>query len=258
MLDVTEYEHLDGYDPSTIPEDREFKTQLTCQIKAEDVDNKGTFKGYAAWFGNLDSWDDVIVPGAFKKTLRQDRKDVKILYQHDSWTPIGLPISMEEDDKGLLTEGELHLDYEPANQAHILLKGGLIDKLSIGFSADPKKQKFVEEDGKRIRYLQEIKLWEYSLVTFAANPKAKILSVKAARDPRQLERILIEQWGFSHKAAKYLASRHRFDALCDAAVSEPSPHKTHFDALCDAAASEKVLRELCDCLKHANRTIFST
>ena len=248
------FENFDGYSPEAIPEDRERKS-FVCEIKADDVDDLGYFKGYAAYFNNLDSWDDIIIPGAFKKTLKKHGKDVVVLYQHDSWTPIGLPISMEEDQKGLMTESRLILDLDDPQKAHILMKNRLIKRLSIGYYADPKKQKYIEENGKRIRELNEItQLFEFSPVTFAANPKAKITSVKSIDDLRALEQWLIAE-GISRRAAKYLASRHQFDAQCDAAGSKPIG--TKFDALRDAATAKETLQDLCDCLKTANRTIFT-
>ena len=39
------------------------------ELKADDIEESGIFKGYGSVFGNKDSHWDVVMPGAFTKTL---------------------------------------------------------------------------------------------------------------------------------------------------------------------------------------------
>ena len=60
-----------------------------------------TIEGYAATFGNLDRVKDIIHPGAFTKTLNERGNKVRLLWQHDQKEPIGRPLEIREDDRGL-------------------------------------------------------------------------------------------------------------------------------------------------------------
>lgn len=136
------------------------------------------FTGYASVFGNEDSYGDVIEQGAFRKTLAENGHRVKILWQHDPYTPIGKPDAMREDAVGLYTEGVLGRSQQ-AVDAGLLLEDEIVDELSIGFNP----VKFAMREGSRSggRALQEVRLWEYSPVTWAANDLATITGVKDAQ-----------------------------------------------------------------------------
>ena len=55
---------------------------------SEDEDNM-VIEGYGAYFGNADSYNDIIVKGAFKKTLNENKGRIAFCYQHDFYNPIG-------------------------------------------------------------------------------------------------------------------------------------------------------------------------
>ena len=58
------------------------------KFAAADGAEAMTFKGYGAIFGNVDSYGDVIVQGAFKRTLRDAKRDNNLpamLLQHGGW-----------------------------------------------------------------------------------------------------------------------------------------------------------------------------
>lgn len=136
------------------------------------------FTGYASVFGNEDSYGDVIEPGAFRKTLQENAHRIKVLWQHDPYTPIGKPDVAREDAIGLYTEATLGRSAA-AVDAGLLLEDEIVDELSIGFSP----VKFAMREGSRSgsRTLQEVRLWEYSPVTWAANDLATITGVKDAQ-----------------------------------------------------------------------------
>lgn len=147
-----------------------------CPLSLKDVGENGFFKGYASVFHELDSHKDIILPGAFTKSLKDKKrgKEVKLLWQHHTDEPIGSFSRIEEDSKGLYVEGTLALDVRRGKEAYTLLKTGALSGLSIGYTA--KASHFDPKTG--YRYLTEVDLWEVSMVTFPANPKASITQVK--------------------------------------------------------------------------------
>jgi len=148
----------------------------TVSFEIKEVDEEtGVFTGYAATFSKKpDSYGDIIEPGAFAKTLKEAGNRVKILWNHNTLEPIGKPDELLEDDKGLLVKGKLSLGVQRAKEVLSLMKDGVITEMSIGY--DTLKESW--QDG--IRHLQEVRLWDVSPVTFAANPEAVVMSVKKA------------------------------------------------------------------------------
>jgi uncharacterized protein len=123
--------------------------------------NQGEFSGYASLFDKKDMDNDIVLKGAFKKSLlRKPACNVRMLFQHDPKTPIGSWIDIHEDKRGLWAHGRLNLEVARARELHSLLSHGGIDGLSIGFKAREAKVK------NGVRHLIEIDLWEISIVTF--------------------------------------------------------------------------------------------
>lgn len=167
------------------------------QFKAEDVDTESRIiSGYASTY-DLDQGGDIIVRGAFQKTLEINAKRVKVLWQHNSQMPIGRPVKMEEDERGLYVESYIAKTRQ-GDEALELAKEGIIDAMSIGYMVNESDYK---EDG--VRVIKELTLMEYSLVTWGMNEQALITGVKSA-DVRNLELILREA-GYSRSQAKAIA-----------------------------------------------------
>jgi len=184
------------------------------EVKAES--EPGTFSGYGAIFGNEDLQGDVLRKGAFTETLSEWRDRGKfppMLLQHggmggfnapspDSLLPVGEWLDMREDGRGLPVKGRLFaLGTERGQYIYEGLKAGSLDGLSIGYKTREKI------DGTRAgepdRILTNVDLWEVSIVTFPANPKARISSVKAltSDERRELEDRLRDA-GLSRSDAK--------------------------------------------------------
>lgn len=138
---------------------------------------KNTFEGYAAAFNNKDSHNDIIEPGAFAKTLKESTNRIKVLWQHDTWSPIGIPTEMYEDNKGLYVRAKIS-QTQQGKDALILMKDGVINELSIGYNAI--KHMMDEETG--VRHLKELKLMEFSPVTWASNDQAIITGAKQSME----------------------------------------------------------------------------
>lgn len=131
----------------------------------------GRFRGLGSVYGVLDLHGDVVMKGAFEKTLKAKGGKVPLLWQHDTGNPIGVA-NLEDGRDGLLVEGELDLDIPEGRRAFSGMKRGYLKGLSIGY--DTKREEF--RNGRR--ELHEIDLWEMSVVTFGANPQATITTVK--------------------------------------------------------------------------------
>ena len=188
------------------------------KFAGEEGEEGRTFTGYGAVFGNLDSYGDVIEKGAFKKTIREAKRSGNwpaMLMQHGGWaisaddlTPVGIYTKLEEDDNGLLVEGVL-AKSQRAQEALELLKmkpRPALSGLSIGYRA--KKFTVGTKPEEPRRTLHEVELVEISLVTFPANPKARIGSVKSegGLTIRDAEGALREA-GFSSNEAKAIVAK---------------------------------------------------
>jgi uncharacterized protein len=186
--------------------------QVAFKIKATKDD--GTFSGYGSVFGVADAYRDIVMPGAFAKTLANWKAQDALppcLWQHKPDQPIGPFTMMAEDGKGLYVEGKLLIDdVKKAREAHALLKSGTIRGMSIGYDIPDGG---IEYDSKANVYrLSEVELWECSLATFPANVEATVTSVKAilksGRNPTlpEFEELLRDAAGFSRKQATAIAS----------------------------------------------------
>lgn len=184
---------------------------VALDVKA--IGEDGSIEGYGSIFGNVDSYGEIVLPGAFTQSLVDAKRkglSIKMLWQHDSEKPIGVWEDLAEDAKGLWAKGRLAVGVSPlASEVHGLLKMGALDGLSIGYrtiDADPHPTK------PGIINLKTLALREVSIVTFAANDRARIESVKhmlgAGGLPtvREFEGVLRDA-GFSKALAAAIASK---------------------------------------------------
>jgi HK97 family phage prohead protease len=167
----------------------------------------GAFEGYASVFGVVDLGADVVERGAFAKSLTTRKP--KMLWQHDSAQPIGVWEAVAEDDHGLFVKGRLIPDVEKGREALALLKAGAIDSMSIGYRTIEAES--ATANGRGVRKLTEIDLFEISLVTFPMLPDAKVTDVKSIATERDFERFLRDA-GYSRSEATAI-TLHGFKAL---------------------------------------------
>jgi HK97 family phage prohead protease len=135
-------------------------------------DKLGQFSGRASVYGVVDSYNDVVMPGAFTKSLEALAGRIPVLNQHNPSDVIGYA-SLKDSDTALLADGQLVLELASAKDAYTRLQHGLIDGISIGYEV------LSDAYVNGVRQLQEIKLWEISLVTFPANAFARVTDVKS-------------------------------------------------------------------------------
>jgi hypothetical protein len=189
---------------------------------ADDGGATGTFEGYGAVFGNLDSYGDVIQKAAFKDTLKEWKKAKRLppmLVQHGGWMmtdqdalPVGKWMEMEEDDHGLKVKGRLiNLDTESGKRIYGAMREGVLDGMSIGYRAKEFAVGTKPEEPRRT--LKKIDLVELSVVTFPANGAARVSQVKSADELKveikklaDLADFLREVGGLSKSAAEAVCS----------------------------------------------------
>lgn len=155
------------------------------KIKAAGDDlSPGQFTGYAAVFGNIDSYGDVILRGAFAETLTTDYADgvgVPCYWAHQMNNPhmnIGSTVEAREDGHGLFVKVQLDLDTETGAQVHRLIEQGRVRQMSFAF--DVEDGGWGERDGEPVYELRKLKLHEVSVVPVGANQETELLAVKAA------------------------------------------------------------------------------
>ena len=135
------------------------------------IDAEGRFAGYASAFGLVDESGDVVMPGAFSRSLaRRGKGGVRMLFQHDPKEPVGTWEAIREDSFGLWVEGRLVPGVPRADALRRLIERRAIDGLSIGF----RTIRSTREGKGSQRKLWQIDLWEISIVTFPMLDRARI------------------------------------------------------------------------------------
>lgn len=171
------------------------RKQIRFDVKADGETR--VISGRGSVFGNVDNGGDVVLPGAFARSIASGKK-VAMLWQHDSREVIGVWTKITEDAAGLNVEGVL-ADTPRGNEAYALLKMGAIDGLSIGYRT------LDSEWRDDVRAIKEAELWEVSVVTFPMNEEARVDAVKAAAmTERDMERKLTQDAGLSRSVARRL------------------------------------------------------
>ena len=154
-----------------------------CEFKSDD-DAAGTFELYAACFGNVDRQGDIIEPGAFDNLAEFVRDGWIALNHRSSDLPVGLPEAATQDARGLLVAGRFH--STPDGQACRTVvrerkAAGKAVKCSIGYAVND--EAYEKRDGRTIRRIKKLSVYEVSFVNLPANPVAEVTSVKGATPP---------------------------------------------------------------------------
>lgn len=153
------------------------RIEKVFEVRAID-DKPGAFTGYASVFDVVDSYGTVFDKGAFKKTLKEHKGQLPIVWMHDVYSPIGLA-RVKEDDKGLWVEGQLDLDVEKGRDVYSGMQKGYITEMSHSFASV--KSATTSEEGEDILHYKEVRSFEVSPTTtnFASNSEAQIVSVRS-------------------------------------------------------------------------------
>lgn len=150
----------------------------TIDLAIKSIDEQtGTIEGYGAWFGNVDDYGDVIMPGAFTKSLAT--RMPKMLFAHDTTQPIGVWDEAKEDAHGLYLKGRFS-NTAQGQDVRALVQMRALDSMSIGYRTVD-----AEYNGST-RILKELDLREVSIVSIPANEKAVVTSAKSASEQNGL------------------------------------------------------------------------
>lgn len=173
----------------------EFKN---LSIAMSDDDELGVFRGWASLYDVVDSYNEIVVSGAFTKTLQESNGVYPLCWFHDIQEPLGITIA-QDDQEGLLIEGHLNLAVKSAREKYGLMKQGAVRGLSIGFKT------IKDEWDDNVRILKEIKLYETSLLpmNMQACPGAEITDVKqkSSLELLDLYRLGVDEAGRRHRAS---------------------------------------------------------
>lgn len=223
--------------------------KLTIPLEIKTLQQR-EFAGYGSVFGNTDLGGDIVVRGAFARTLAEKKRDRQLpamFWMHDPSRVPGKWLDMEEDKHGLAVKGEL-AETPLGDEIRTLLKMEAVRGLSIGYIP-----KDVDYDKEGNRLIKEVDLWEVSVVSLPMNPLAQVAHAKSRLSAlgeyvptiREFERHLRDV-GCSQSVAKRLIAK-LFDEGDDTGtVPEPQRDATKVDDDADvisllAALDEKLL-----------------
>lgn len=174
-------------------------------LDVKDVGEDGSIEGLAAAYNNVDFGGDVILPGAFTKTLK-GRKSLPMLLYHDQRMPVGVWTEFQDSAKGLTLKGRISTKTTLGAEAHALAIDGALAGLSIGYRST--KERYTD----KARELIEVGLHEASLVSIPMNERALITNVKEILaggnlpTVREFEEFLRDAGGFSKSKSAAIAS----------------------------------------------------
>jgi HK97 family phage prohead protease len=177
-------------------------------LDVKSVGEDGVFSGYGSVFHVEDRQKEIVLPGAFAKSLGRAKSSGEMpamLRSHNPDRPIGVWTDMKEDSRGLYVEGRLLInDVQDARETHALMKARAMRGLSIGYASE------IGDMVKGVWNIADVDLMEVSVVAIPANPVAQIDTVKSwgGQKPSlsQFEDFLREAGGFSRSEAKAIAS----------------------------------------------------
>ena len=160
------------------------------KIKDIDISN-ATVTGYFSKFGNIDSDNDMIIKGAFKKTIiergPQGKNQIWFLQDHD-WTKLlSKPNVLKEDNFGLYYEAKVNDKISYAKDALILMSDGHYTEHSFAF------QTIKDEKKENYRELQELKMYEGSIVALGANSETPFMGFKNCKTNESKSHFLIKE-----------------------------------------------------------------
>ncbi len=161
----------------------------TYSVKAEEEGGGWIVEGYASVFeSEPDSYGDIVYKGAFNKTLKErlPRSKVRFFWEHS--TPLGVPLSVEEDDYGLKVRARISKTALGAD-VKTLVEDGAVGDFSFGYDLPGDKNKPNAHGGLDIH---EVRLYEFSLVGIGAADDAVLTGVKSLASDQAAIRAELE------------------------------------------------------------------
>lgn len=173
-----------------------YSTKGAFELK--DMDSqKRQVAVYLSTFDTIDSDNDMIMPGAFTKSLEErgvnspSNRKIAFLRHHNWEMQIGKWVELAQDQKGLYAVGELGRSTM-GEDAFKDYEDGIIREHSIGFKYIADKIKWVDDSSmpsKGFFQITEVKLYEGSAVTFGANEFTNVVDVKGEQRIEQAYKL---------------------------------------------------------------------
>lgn len=164
------------------------KAAFDSNASVKDMDMKlGIVTGYFASFNTLDADNDIILPGAFAKTIaaqgpQSSQPRIKYLLDHDTSKAIGVIQVLREDAKGLYYESKVGSNATAIDFLK-MVDSGLITEHSFGYGVVKKTVVNPDADWRdQTTQLIEVKMWEGSpLQCWGANQNTPLTGAKAMK-----------------------------------------------------------------------------
>lgn len=156
----------------------------TWEWKFAETVEVGVFVAYASTWqpdcGGRAGIPDVVQKGAFAKTLAEHRargnRPIRMRFNHAELVGAFPVADAREDDFGLRVVGHVNLATQLGRDVWGLIQQGALSDLSIGFKATRDRI-----DAKRgVRVIEELTLFEISVVAEPCNEGARIIRVEGA------------------------------------------------------------------------------
>lgn len=155
---------------------------LTKSFEMKAKDN-GTIAGYFSTYEKTpDSYGDIIEPGAFTKTIEKRKESghpFPLCWNHNFDSIIGVVDSVKEDEKGAFIEAHF-LDTDLAQDVRKFVQSGAVYQFSFAYDVLKNREPDSEEKKNGVmNVLQEVEVFEISVVTVPANQNAVVTDVKS-------------------------------------------------------------------------------
>ena len=191
------------------------------EIKFSSGGKVGVFEGYASVFDIIDSDGDIILPGAYKKALATQSRQVGMFFNHQTWElPVGKWQNLEEDSKGLIVIGELTPGLSVSNDLRAAMEHKTVEGMSVGFTVTKDDYALIDT-GRAFKNVQALR--EISICTFPANEQATIESMKSMESIatiRDVEHWLRDSAGLSKSQALGFIARFKSAVRSDSEGGE--------------------------------------
>lgn len=166
-----------------------FTKACDVKVKAVGVDDEledGVFEAIVSVFGNVDSYGDRVVKGAFEDTLAEwaaSGDPIPVYWSHRMDDPdfnIGHVLEAKETDEGLWVKAQIDLEGPKAQQVYRLLKGRRVTQFSFAYDIEAYTIVKAADDSDSVWELTKLKLYEVGPTPIGANQETELLSVKSA------------------------------------------------------------------------------
>ncbi len=173
----------------------DFKSRAT-EIKDLDT-KKGIIVAHANAYLNEDEAGDISDPSSFIKTVKENKKRIRVLKDHDTRITLGVPLELNPyDNYGLLTTTQFNMKKEVSRDMftdiELMTENELNAELSIGYDV-------IERDQKNRKIIKQYALWEYSfLSSWACNEKAIVGDIKSLKTVPGILDIIMKSYDLNY------------------------------------------------------------